>query len=135
MVFLVKIVIASTPEQEAHIKELVDYFYSDIFPIYFYDEEIVKFKEFHIMSLTAVEENYNGTLKEAFQLISSLQALIAVINAIHSKPIEENDQFIFDKNVKILEEYGLCFPFHLDHFLKEKNEISTFAKSNNAILV
>lgn len=135
VVIFVKVVIASTPEQEAHIEELVNHFYTDIFPMYFSDEEILKFKQFEIMSLTAVRKKYNGTLKEAFQLISSLQALIAVLEAIQIRSIDEHDKLIFDKNVKILEQYGLSFPFHLEHFLLKNDEmISTFAKSTNAIL-
>lgn len=131
-----KVVIASTPEQENHIEELVAYFYTDIFPEHFADDEIVKFKEFHVMSLKSVEENYNGTLKEAFQLISSLQAMIAVVEAIRHKPIEVDDRRIFDKNIKIIEEYGISFPFHLEHFLTSSPDVtSEFVKPCNELLI
>ena len=38
--FSVKVVFASTPNQEERIRELVDYFYTSIFPAYFSDEDI-----------------------------------------------------------------------------------------------
>lgn len=130
-----KVVIAATPEQENHIQELVGYFYSNIFPNYFTDEEIIKFKELNVMSLNGVEENYNGTLKEAFQLISSLQAIIAVLDAIRHKPIGDDDQTIFDRNVHIIKGYGIDFPFSLNHFATSKPYmISQFQKPFNLFL-
>jgi hypothetical protein len=125
---MMKIVTASTPEQENFIQELVEYMYSEVFPQYFSDEYIKELKSLHVL-LPENTELYNGTLKEAFQLISGMQALIAVIETIRHEELDEHHREIFDKNTLILEEYGYKFPLTIDHFLNAKEEcISLYSK-------
>ena len=131
---LVKVVYAATPEQETHIEELVDYIYGEIFPQYFSDEEIVELESLNV--LVHNDDNYNGTLKEAFQLISSLQALIAVVETVKEEEILLSHREIFEKNVKTLDEFGYSFPFNIDQFRapKEDVSISKFVKPANLYL-
>ncbi len=130
-----KIVTASTPEQESFIQELVSYMYTEVFPYYFSDKYI---NELEALNVLIPEEQglYNGTLKEAFQLISSLQSLIAVIETIKTEEIGENHREIFEKNTTILEEYGYKFPLTIDHFKRLKDDsVSLFTKSTSQYLM
>ncbi len=128
-----KVVYAATPEQETHIEELVEYIYGEIFPRYFTDEEIVKLENLNV--LVHNDDNYNGTLKEAFQLISSLQALIAVVETVKDEEILLSHREIFEKNVKTLDEFGYSFPFNIEQFSAPKEEIiSKFSKAANVYL-
>ncbi|WP_078549338.1 DUF5365 family protein [Litchfieldia alkalitelluris] len=130
-----KVVYASTPEQENYIEELIQYIYSEIFPLHFSDEYIIKMEAVNVLSPKEDEVHYNGTMKEAFQLISSLQALIAVMESAQTENIERTHQDIFCKNVTILNEYGYSFPFTLDQFTCVKeNVISRYSKPTNVYL-
>ncbi|MFZ3590797.1 DUF5365 family protein [Bacillus sp. DJP31] len=129
-----KIVTASTPEQENFIEELVSYMYTEVFPYYFSDEYI---KELEALSVLIPEQGlYNGTLKEAFQLISGMQALIAVIETVRTEEVLDNHREIFDKNTSILEEYGYKFPLTIEHFvILKENPISQFSKPTSQYLM
>jgi Family of unknown function (DUF5365) len=131
-----KVVLASTPEQEHHIEELIHYIYSDIFPRYFSDELITKFEDWNVLHPREFQSKYNGTLKEAFQVISSLQTLIAVLETVQQKPIEDYYRNIFEKNVKILNKYGFSFPLTLEQFVRTNKHIfSQYAKPTNRLLI
>lgn len=131
-----KIVYASTPEQENHIEELVSYIYSDIFPFFFSDEYIMKLEELQVLEPTEEDVHMNGTLKEAFCVISSLQALIAVLETLKNGQTHRKYKEIFIKNVNLLKKHGYSFPFSMDHFLCPKNNyLSKFSKPTNQILV
>ena len=126
-------VYAATPEQESHIEELIHYIYCEVFPLYFSDEEIMKLEELKV--LTHNEDYYNGTLKEAFQLISSLQAVIAVVETVKHETVLRNHREIFEKNVRTLDEFGYSFPFTIDQFTFTKEEtLSKYSKAANHYL-
>ncbi|MFC4323882.1 DUF5365 family protein [Litchfieldia salsa] len=130
-----KIVCASTPEQENYIEELIQYIYSEIFPLHFSDEYIIQMEAIHVLVPREDELHYNGTMKEAFQLISSLQALIAVMETVQYEMIESTHEDIFSKNVSILNEYGYSFPFTLNQFSNLRNDvISKYSKPTNLYL-
>ncbi len=74
--YILKIVYASTTEQELKIKNLVEYFYSSVFPVYFSEEEISKFEKMNFLNILGKNE-LTGTLKESYQIISSLETLIS----------------------------------------------------------
>lgn len=131
-----KVVYASTPEQEDHIEELIDYTYSTIFPRFFSDEDILKLEDMKVLYVKEQDNEYNGTLKEAFQVISSLQALIAVLETIQNEEVQDSHRELFDKNVRILDDYGIAFPFTMDQFIHPKDEIlSKYSKPMNQFLV
>lgn len=117
-----KVVTASTPEQEEYIKELVNYIYTEVFPQFFTDDYIAEIANLHVL-IPKTDGLYNGTLKEAFQLISSLQALIAVIESVKSDGVLEAYCEIYEKNTAILDEYGYSFPFSIETFSKPKEDI------------
>lgn len=130
-----KIVHASTPEQEQHIEELVGYIYSEILPRYFNDQEIANFHDLNILEPSAEQIHYNSTLKTAFQIISCLQAIIAIIEAAKEEGIEKRHSSIYEKNIEMLNLYGYCFPFTLSHFTGSKSEnLSKYTRPMNRYL-
>jgi hypothetical protein len=130
-----KIVTASTPEQENFIKELVSHMYTEVFPQYFSDSYIRELEDLHVLK-PADDALYNGTLKEAFHLISGMQALICVIDTVKSEEVNDHHREIFDKNTLILEEYGYKFPFTIDHFLTlRQDSISCYSKPSSQYLM
>lgn len=131
-----KIVFASTPDQEEMIKELVKSFYQDIFPLYYSDEDIIEFERLEVLHTSTRHFEYFGTLKEAYQVITSLQTLISILEANELQP---KYKALFQTNAAILKEYGLFFPFDFEQFLEAKDfkeeELSVYSKPANELLV
>lgn len=133
---MVKVVYASTPEQEETVHELVDVFYQEIFPRYFTDDEIVKFEEWKVLHLSTFQIEKFGTLKEAYQVITSLQTLILILNAYEVLP---KYKALFDRNVQTLKQFGLFFPFEWEHFSSKRyiinEQLSAYVKPANEFLI
>lgn len=131
-----KIVFASTPDQEEMIKELVRTFYQDIFPLYYSDKDINEFEKLKVLHTSTRHFEYFGTLKEAYQVITSLQTLISILQ---SQEPQRKYKDIFQTNTEILKEYGLFFPFDYEHFLEARsikdNVFSIYTKAANELLV
>ena len=127
-----KIVFASTPSQEEEINELVRYVYSNIFPLYFSDEEISQFEELKVLD-TSLDFN---TLKDAFQVMTSIQTVISILE---SSPLDEQYEMVFNKNVAILKEFGLFFPFDFEQFMEGKSlkssMLSIYSKADNELII
>jgi len=128
----VKIVFASTPSQEEEINELVRYVYSNIFPLYFSDEEISQFEELKVLD-TSLDFN---TLKDAFQVMTSIQTVISILE---SSPLDEQYEMVFNKNVATLKEFGLFFPFDFEQFMEGKSlkssMLSIYSKADNELII
>ncbi|MBY8912691.1 YhcU family protein [Bacillus sp. YC2] len=102
----VRIVNAATDGQESAIKELSSELFQKVFPLYFSELEIQRFKKRGVLSLQ--NQLYQGTLKEAFQIMACLQT----VHIILSKPGAASDvQALFNKNCALLNECGMLFPF------------------------
>lgn len=128
-----KVVFASTPEQRIKIMELTKQLYSDVFPNYFTDEEIEEFKKQNVLRFSTNQFQQIDTLKDAYQVIASLQTLTLILEGETL-----DDQYIetYYKNVSILEEYGVQFPFEYNQFIDSKNDqISIYTKVANELLV
>ncbi|MEH7546813.1 hypothetical protein FB550_12562 [Neobacillus bataviensis] len=127
-----KIVFASTPSQEEEINELVRYVYSNIFPLYFSDEEISQFEELKVLD-TSLDFN---TLKDAFQVMTSIQTVISILE---SSPLDEQYEMVFNKNVATLKEFGLFFPFDFEQFMEGKSlkssMLSIYSKADNELII
>ena len=127
-----KIVFASTPSQEQEINELVRYVYSNIFPLYFSDEEISQFEELKVLD-TSLDFN---TLKDAFQVMTSIQTVISILE---STPLDEQYEVVFNRNVATLEEFGMFFPFDFEQFMEGKSlkssMLSIYTKADNELII
>lgn len=131
-----KIVFASTPEQESKIKELVSHFYENIFPKYFCDRDINKFTEMNFLKFPS--HSTTGTLKESYQIISSLEIIISLIET-NSLEIGRY-QKMFKRNINILNELGMAMPFSYEHFTENNFDVSQefgsiYVKAANELLV
>lgn len=132
-----KVVFASTEGQEEKIKELVDHFYSEIFPAYFTDVDIQKYEKLKVLNTSKSHFEQFGTLKDAYQVIASLQTLIAILE---TEALDGQYAETFYKNVSILEEYGLYFPFEYEQFetsksAKDNEELSIYTRPANEMLI
>ncbi|MFL6562082.1 MAG: YhcU family protein [Bacillus sp. (in: firmicutes)] len=127
-----KIVFASTPSQEEEINGLVRYIYSNIFPLYFSDEEICQFEQLKVLHTS---EDFN-TLKDAFQVMTCIQTLISILEATQ---LDVQYASVFNKNVETLKEFGLSFPFKYEHFEEAKtirtSMLSIYSKADNELLI
>lgn len=130
---ILRVIVASTHEQEKYITELVDEFYTSILPIYFSDDQIAEFEKMNILKPNVEDQIYNETLKDAFKIISSLQVLNTVLkNITNHNEIKYKD--MFNKTSKTLNEYGYFFPLSLEQFLKAEkcdHYLSQYVKSTN----
>jgi hypothetical protein len=113
VVFRVKIVFAATPEQAEKVRELVENVYSNIFPVYFTDREINEFERHNVLRASTRHYETFDTLKDAYKVITSLQTIISILELYEPK---NEYQPIFDKNVSMLNEQDLYFPFSFDQF-------------------
>ena len=128
-----KVVFASTPEQRIKIMELTKQLYSDVFPNYFTDEEIEEFKKQNILRFTTNQFEQMDTLKDAYQVIASLQTLTLILEG---ETLDDQYMETYYKNISILEEYGVQFPFDFHQFVDSKNDqISIYTKVANNFLV
>ncbi|WP_445486513.1 DUF5365 family protein [Niallia sp. 03133] len=131
-----KVVYASTPTQADKINELIQTFYSTIFPYYFSDDEIQHFKSLNVLNPTSEQMDSMGTLKTSYQVIASLQTIISILEEPQNK---NRYKQIFEKNVRILEEFELFFPFNLENFNEEEDfngtSLSIFSGSANTFLI
>lgn len=131
-----KIVFASTPGQEEKIMELASYFYTDVFPLYFSDEDIAEFERLDVLHTRPDLMEKFSTLGDAFHVITSMQTLISILESGH---IPEKYQNMFRRNVQTLTDYGICFPFNYNQFSDSKHVhleyISMYAKPVNQLLL
>lgn len=109
---------AATREQEEYVEGLIQQFYSHVFPRYFDDEQIREFEQLNVLSVSL--DRYNGTMREAFQMISSLQSLLTIIECIEANGLNEEYRHLFERNVRLLEQYGIAFPFTIDQFREKR---------------
>ena len=127
-----KIVFASIPSQEEEINGLVRYVYSNIFPLYFRDEEICEFEQLKVLR---TPEDFN-TLKDAFQVMTCIQTIISILE---SSQLDEQYEAVFNKNVATLQEFGLFFPFEFQQFVDAKRlkntMLSIFTKADNELII
>jgi Family of unknown function (DUF5365) len=134
--YKVKIVFASTPSQEEEINGLVRYIYTNVFPLYFTDDEISEFEELKVLHTTVKHFEDFSTLKDAFQVMASMQTLISILE---STTLYDHYSSLFDKNVSNLQEFGLFFPFEFDQFVEAKSMknsmFSMYTKAANELLI
>lgn len=118
------------------IKKLATKFYTDIFPLYFSDDEICRFERTKVLHVPERRPNYYGTLKEACKVIASLQILISILESAKPRP---NYEWIFYHNAQTLNEYGIYFPFQYSQFTRQKhvrkNIFSMYVKAANDWLI
>ena len=131
-----KVVFASTPDQQEEITELIKRLYFEVFPNYFTDQQISEFQKQNILHLSTSQFEKLDTLKDAYQVLASLQTLIHILQ---SEDLGDQYMETFYKNTSILGEYGLYFPFEFAEFIECKetrnDSLSIHTKVANELLV
>lgn len=118
---------AVTPEIEAYIEDLKTQILYEIIPRYFSSQELKEIEKLQLLNPDyALNASYNGLLKEALQVISSLQALMTVIENVRYCDIQHHHRILFNRNVETLDKYGFSFPLTIDQFSKEKCQINIY---------
>lgn len=119
-----KIVFASTQEQEEEIVSLIFKLHSAILPTYISEQELKTYKEMGLLKFTKHGNLYNGTLKQAYHVMVALQTIIYVIEHVNECDETEYNKMeqLFDKNTSVLHYYGLFFPISLDSFKRDTND-------------
>lgn len=117
-----KIVMASTKEQEELINELIQHLFSHVFPLYFNEADIEKFKELHVLNLTDRNREKFGTLRDSFRVIASLQTITSILETSQLSNLEERYASMFEENCRILQQYGIGFPFLFSNFSEIKSK-------------
>lgn len=118
---------AATPEIEGYIEDLKNQILYEIIPRYFSSQELKKIEKLQLLNPdNALNARYNGLLKEALQVISSLQALITVIENVRYRDIQQHHRTLFNRNVETLDKYGFSFPLTIDQFSKEKCQVNMY---------
>lgn len=116
-----KVVSSSTAEQEQEIANLVGRFYESVFPNYFTEDEILHFKELGVLQPNKSTFTYTGTLRDAYQVMTCLQVLLTIMDKkdkVNSNAPERHSEELFMRNVTLLNEYGIFFPFGYNHFIQ-----------------
>lgn len=109
----VRIVNALTDGQESVIQELSSELFQNVFPLYFPELEIQRFKKRGVLSLQ--NQLYQGTLKEAFQIMACLQTVHSMLSKRH-RVYDAKEWALFNKNCALLNDCGMNFPFTYDDF-------------------
>ncbi|PLS14981.1 hypothetical protein CVD28_24990 [Bacillus sp. M6-12] len=125
-----KVVFSSTIEQEQEICDLVTEFYDSVFPRYFSDKEIRHLAELGVLQTPSKNFSYFGTLKEAYQVMTSIQVIMSILETkdLQSYRINPKNEELFLHNARLLNDYGLFFPLNLEHFtvLQEERADKSF---------
>src|SRR5690606_39875929 len=105
-------------------------------PQYFDDDKISEFLNLKILQLPNHEDESLFTLEGAFRAICSMEVIISILESNMNKKYTR----LFNKNVDILKETGLFFPFTPSNFTPPKRKkantiFSMFTNSTNQILM
>lgn len=119
-----KVIIASTSEQEEKIVALVNRLKKDLLPRFFGRKELEKMYESGILDITEEHFEQFGNLRDAFQVITSLQTIAAILETKNPDRLPMTYQEMFEKNTMILQEFGIQFPFFFSHFTNKRNVAS-----------
>ncbi|MEI5906379.1 DUF5365 family protein [Bacillus spongiae] len=132
-----KIQSASTEMQEEKIRNLINYFYVRIFPMYFSEQEIQLYKKMNVLYISPQNREFLGTLRESFTVISCLDTLISIIESSDVNQNQHHYEQMFVRNVEILSQKDVFFPFSYALFVQKLNQfdpLTVFDKPANEYL-
>ncbi|UFU01241.1 YhcU family protein [Radiobacillus kanasensis] len=109
-----KVVTASTPEQQLYMKEQLQDLYDRVFPCFFSMSYIQQLKEFKLLQPAKLEDL---TMVEILEVIAAVQTISTILETLHDNQaaIEVYEE-AFRKNASILNKYEIDFPFELEDF-------------------
>ncbi|WP_186577742.1 DUF5365 family protein [Aquibacillus kalidii] len=109
-----KVVTASTPEQQYYVKELIEKLYDSIFPYFFTKEYIQELKRFNLMHVPNLEDL---DLTEIMEVTAAVQTITTILEqSVQTTDNLSGYEQAFNKNATILSKYEIDFPFQLNDF-------------------
>lgn len=132
-----KIVFSSTEEQNREIETALFHLRSTILPSYITSQDLDKYDEMGLLQFSIYENKYNGTLKEAYQLMTALQVIATIIEHVSQSLDYSQYEELFKRNAQIINNFGLFFPFTLQCFRKRiqtKDCVFTFSEAQNQMI-
>ncbi|WP_100330491.1 DUF5365 family protein [Bacillus xiapuensis] len=132
-----RVLMASTVEQEEKIFELIKQLKEEILPRFLTKEERRRMDELGILELTDLHMESFSILRDAFSVIASLQTIISILELEDPDQLPAYYQEMFQRNIDILRSYGIRFPFLLSHFSfkKRANRSMEYAQPANTFLI
>ncbi|WP_409291642.1 DUF5365 family protein [Peribacillus sp. SCS-37] len=135
-----RVVYASTIEQEQEISGLVHYFYETIFPLYFTTGEIKELREMGVLHTESGGSDYSSTLKDAFHVMTSLNVILTVLEKkwALTAAAESRLEELFYTNARLLNKYGIYFPLdfnQFDYLHTPSKDLNLFISPANQILI
>ncbi|WP_226034748.1 DUF5365 family protein [Aquibacillus saliphilus] len=109
-----KVVIASSPQQQEYVQELLGDLYNNIFPYYFTQDYIKRLIDFNLMEIPDIKEL---SLVEIMEVTAAIQTISSILKEMveTNKPLDDYN-YAFNKNAEILSKYQIDFPFQLVDF-------------------
>ncbi len=134
---ILKIVFGSTIEQDKAIVQLLVNLRYSILPLYVSEEELSAYDSMGLLQFNKQRNLYNGTLKEAFQVMTALQTVISIMENEKKFEAEEysNYEDRFKVNSELLNYFGLFFPFNLHSFKSTKSQLLHKNENNQIYLM
>lgn len=108
-----KIITASTPEQQEYVMHMTNHLYQNIFPYFFNKDHMASLHHSGVMNAQGIEEY---SLQDILEVTAALQTIEAVLECL----LEGNDELHhaerFEENRRILEKRNWYFPFYYTDF-------------------
>ncbi|MYL32829.1 hypothetical protein GLW08_00155 [Pontibacillus yanchengensis] len=110
-----KIVTASTPEQQDYVQTTVRYIYNNLLPSFFSSSYIKDLHNLDVLQIRNIEEY---SLKEIMEITAALQTIQSILECLvnDGHPIDYKHKF--KNNQRILEKHFIHFPFQCEDFHK-----------------
>ncbi|WP_026570181.1 DUF5365 family protein [Sediminibacillus terrae] len=114
-----RVITASTSEQQEYVRSLMEEIYNRILPEYFSKGYIAKLKNFQLMDIPSLQEL---SLTEIFEVTTALQTIMSILDTHLQRGAEIKEyEDTFQKNIRMLDGYHINFPFNLRDFCDESS--------------
>lgn len=114
-----KVVTASTPEQQSYVQSLLDTFHDKVLPSFFSESYVHDLKTFGVLTHADLEEY---SLNEILEVTAALQTLQHILECVLENDESPHLARKFKKNQEILERHQLYFPFRYQDFIDQDFE-------------
>lgn len=112
-----KVITASTPEQQEHVESILTYFQNTILPSFFSISYVNDLLEFGVLNADHLDEY---TLKDIMEVTAALQTLQILLEDALEKKHQRNYENQFERNQRIIESHGISFPFSYSDFVEKE---------------
>ncbi len=108
-----KVVTASTPEQQSYVRSLLDHFHRSILPSFFSKSYVDDLETFGVLCQVDLDEY---TLQEIMEVTAALQTIQHILECLLEDGASPQLAQKFDRNQKIIESHQIYFPFRFQDF-------------------